>query len=139
MDYGRRPPSEDFARGVITLAAEGGQEVVIEATSSWAFVGAGLRIQLMAKDLAHPRIVYPLPNGDILVVEGNGPGTQPYRPKDYISGKIKARAGAGAHGGNRITLLRDADGDGVAEVKTVFLEGLNSPFGMALIFSQPDW
>ena len=61
-------------------------------------VPAGLRIQAMATGLMHPRIVYPLPNGDILVVESNGPGTKPFRPKDYIQGKVKARAGAAAKG-----------------------------------------
>src|SRR5204862_1491681 len=71
-------------------------------------VPAGLKIQAMATGLMHPRIVYPLPNGHVLVVESNGPGSKPFRPKDYIQGKVKARAGAGAKGGNRITLLRDA-------------------------------
>ncbi len=80
-------------------------------------VPAGMRIQAMATGLMHPRIVYPLPNGDILVVEANGPGTKPFRPKDYIQGKVKARAGAADKGGNRITLLRDANGDGVPEIE----------------------
>ena len=75
-------------------------------------VAAGLKVQAIATGLLHPRTVYTLPNGDILVVEGNSPGTEPYRPKDFIQGKVKARAGAGAKGGNRITLLRDANGDG---------------------------
>ena len=61
-------------------------------------VPPGLRIQAMATGLMHPRIVYPLPNGDILVVESNSPGTKPFRPKDYIQGKVKARAGAAAKG-----------------------------------------
>ena len=73
----------------------------------------------MATGLMHPRIVYPLPNGDVLVVESNSPGTDTFRPKDYIQGKVKARAGAAAKGGDRITLLRDANGDGVPELKTV--------------------
>ena len=80
-----------------------------------------------------PQIVYPLLNGDILVVESNGPGTVPYRPKDYIQGKVKARAGAAAKGGNRITLLRDANGDGVPELKTVFIDHFHSPYGIALV------
>jgi glucose/arabinose dehydrogenase len=96
-------------------------------------VPAGLRIQAMATGLMHPRIVYPLPNGDILVVESNGPGTKPFRPKDYIQGKVKARAGAAQKGGNRITLLRDADGDGVPELKTVLLDKLHSPYGIAWV------
>jgi glucose/arabinose dehydrogenase len=96
-------------------------------------VPSGLRIQAMASGLMHPRIVYPLPNGDILVVESNSPGTEPFRPKDYIQGKVKARAGAAAKGGNRITLLRDANGDGVPELKTVLVDHLHSPYGVAWI------
>ena len=96
-------------------------------------VPAGMRIQAMATGLKHPRIVYALPNGDILVVESNGPGTEPFRPKDYIQGKVKARAGASAKGGNRITLLRDANGDGVPELKTVLLDHLHSPYGVAWV------
>ncbi|HEV2708940.1 MAG TPA: sorbosone dehydrogenase family protein, partial [Edaphobacter sp.] len=96
-------------------------------------VPAGLRIQAMANGLMHPRIVYPLPNGDILVVESNSPGTKPFRPKDYIQGKVKARAGAGDKGGNRITLLRDANGDGVPELKTVLVDHLHSPYGVVWV------
>ena len=96
-------------------------------------VPAGLQIRAMATGLIHPRIVCPLPNGDVLVVESNGPGTTPFRPKDYIQGKVKARAGAGAKGGDRITLLRDADGDGRPELRTVLLDKLHSPFGIVAI------
>ena len=96
-------------------------------------VPAGLRIQAMATGLMHPRIVYPLPNGDILVVESNSPGTKPFRPKDYIQSKVKARAGAGQKGGDRITLLRDANGDGVPELKTVLVDKLHSPYGIAWV------
>ena len=94
---------------------------------------AGLQVQALATGLMHPRIVYPLPNGDILVVESNGPGSVPYRPKDYIQGPIKARGGAKAKGGNRITLLRDANGDGVPELRAVFIDHLHSPYGVALV------
>ncbi len=96
-------------------------------------VPVGLRIQPMATGLMHPRVVYPLPNGDVLVVEGNGPGTQPYRPKDYIQGKVKAIGGADNKGGNQITLLRDANGDGVPELKTVLVDRLHSPYGVAWV------
>jgi glucose/arabinose dehydrogenase len=96
-------------------------------------VAAGLRIQAMATGLMHPRIVYALPNGDVLVVESNGPGTEPFRPKDYIQGKVKARAGAAAKGGNRITLLRDANGDGVPELTTVLVDHLHSPYGIVWV------
>jgi len=96
-------------------------------------VPAGLRIQAMATGLMHPRIVYALPNGDVLVVESNGPGTKPFRPKDYVQGKVKARAGAADKGGNRITLLRDANGDGTPELKSVLIDHLHSPYGIAWV------
>ena len=95
----------------------------------------GTRVTAFARGLDHPRWVYVLPNGDVLVAETNAPP----RPEDEkgIRGKamnaIMKRAGAGVPSANRITLLRDADGDGVAETRSVFLEGLNSPFGMALV------
>jgi glucose/arabinose dehydrogenase len=95
----------------------------------------GLAVNPFATGLQHPRWLYVLPNGDVLVAETNAPE----RPeegkgvKGWIMKKSMKKAGAGVPSANRITLLRDADGDGVAEVKTVFLEGLNSPFGMALV------
>jgi glucose/arabinose dehydrogenase len=101
-------------------------------------VAQGLKIQALAKGLEHPRSVYVLPNGDVLVVESKSPGTQPIRrPKDLIMGWVESFAtsgpGAGNEASNRITLLRDADGDGVPEVRSVFLDHLNSPFGVALV------
>jgi glucose/arabinose dehydrogenase len=93
----------------------------------------GLKVQTFATGFMHPRIVYALPNGDVLVVESNGPGSKPFRPKDYIQGKVKARAGAAAKGGNRITLLRDADGDGKPELRTVLVDHLHSPYGVAFV------
>ncbi|MCK1480561.1 sorbosone dehydrogenase family protein [Bradyrhizobium sp. 197] len=96
-------------------------------------VSGGLKIQAMATGLLHPRIVYPLPNGDILVVEGNSPGTTPFRPKDFIQGKVKARAGTAGKGGNRITLLRDADGDGKPEEQTILVDHLHSPYGVTYV------
>ncbi|MFC0254707.1 PQQ-dependent sugar dehydrogenase [Massilia consociata] len=94
----------------------------------------GLAVNAYASGLDHPRWLYVLPNGDVLVAETNAP-KQPAKKgvKAYIQGKVQERAGAGVPSANRITLLRDADGDGVAEVKKVFLKGLNSPFGMALV------
>jgi len=95
----------------------------------------GLEVSALASGLDHPRWLHVLPNGDVLVAETNGPE----RPDDkkgikgYIMGKVMAKAGAGVPSANRITLLRDADGDGVAEVRSVFLKGLYSPFGMALV------
>jgi glucose/arabinose dehydrogenase len=93
----------------------------------------GLQIQALASGFEHPRIVYPLPNGDILVVEANAPPTTAFRPKDYVTGPVVNRAGAGAKGGNRITLLRDANGDGKPELRSIFLDHLNSPFGITLV------
>jgi glucose/arabinose dehydrogenase len=96
-------------------------------------VSAGLRVEALATGLEHPRTIYTLPNGDILVVESNSPGTVPFRPKDFIAGKVKARAGAAEKGGNRITLLRDADGNGRPRLRTVFIDHLHSPYGIVLV------
>jgi glucose/arabinose dehydrogenase len=95
----------------------------------------GLAVNAFAVGLEHPRWLYVLPNGDVLVAETNAPP----RPEDsqgikgWIMGWLIDKAGAGIPSANRITLLRDTDGDGVAETRTVFIEGLNSPFGMALV------
>jgi glucose/arabinose dehydrogenase len=96
-------------------------------------VSAGLKVEALATELEHPRTLYTLPNGDILVVESNSPGTEAYRPKDLIAGKVKARAGAAAKGGNRITLLRDADSSGMPATRTVFIDHLHSPYGIVLV------
>ena len=97
-------------------------------------VPQGMTIQAIASNLEHPRQPYVLPNGDILVVEANGPGYEkPLRPKDLIMGWVQKYAGAGAKGGNRITILRDTSGDGVPDSQSVFLDGLNSPFGVVLV------
>jgi glucose/arabinose dehydrogenase len=95
----------------------------------------GLEVTAFAGDLDHPRWIYVLPNGDVLVAETNAPE----RPDDakgikgFFFKLFQQKAGAGTPSANRITLLRDTDGDGVAETRTVFLEGLNSPFGMVLV------
>jgi glucose/arabinose dehydrogenase len=95
----------------------------------------GLSVNALATGLDHPRWVYVLPNGDVLVAESNAPP----KPEDgkgikgWVMKLVMGRAGAGVPTANRITLLRDADGDGVAETRTVFLQNLNSPFGMALV------
>jgi len=95
----------------------------------------GMAVNAFASGLDHPRTVYVLPNGDVLVTETNAP------PKPDDGSGIKAwaehfvmsRAGAITPSANRITLLRDADGDGIAETRSVFIEGLHSPFGMVLV------
>ena len=95
----------------------------------------GIAVNAFATGLNHPRWLCVLPNGDVLVAETNAPP----KPDDSkgIKGKVmksvQKKAGAGTPTANRIVLLRDADGDGVAETKTVFIDGLNSPFGMALV------
>ena len=95
----------------------------------------GLKVAAFAEGLDHPRWLYVLPNGDVLVAETNSPP----KPDDskgikgWIADKVMSRAGAGVPSANRITLLRDANHDGVAETRTVFLDNLNSPFGMTLV------
>lgn len=95
----------------------------------------GMGVNAFARNLDHPRWLYVLPNGDVLVAETNAPP----KPDDakgikgWFSKGVMKRAGAGVTSANRITLLRDTDGDGVADQRSVLLEGLNSPFGMALV------
>jgi hypothetical protein len=96
-------------------------------------VPQGLQVHALATGLEHPRSLYVLPNGDVLVVESNGPKAPIFRPKDIITGWVQWFAGAKAPSANRITLLRDTNGDGIPEVRTVFLDHLNSPFGVALV------
>jgi len=97
--------------------------------------GDGLRVAAFAEGLDHPRQLIVLPNGDVLVAETNGPK----RPEDgkgvrgWVQGVVQGWAGAKTDSANRITLLRDADHDGRAETRAVLLQGLNSPYGMALV------
>jgi glucose/arabinose dehydrogenase len=93
----------------------------------------GLDVVRFAEGLAHPRSMLKLPNGDVLVAETGGPKREPDGIVDRITAWYMKKAGAGGAPANRITLLRDADGDGKAELKTAFLTGLNSPYGMALV------
>ena len=96
---------------------------------------SGISVNRFAEGLDHPRWIYVLPNGDVLVAETNAPP----KPEDgkgikgWFMKLTMRKAGAGSPTANRITLLRDTDGDGVVDSRSVFLEGLNSPFGMALI------
>ncbi len=96
---------------------------------------AGTRVTAFARSLDHPRWLYVLPNGDVLVAETNAPP----KPDDakgikgWLMGLVMKRAGAAVPSANRITLLRDTNGDGVADLRSVLLAGLNSPFGMALV------
>jgi glucose/arabinose dehydrogenase len=96
----------------------------------------GYSVTAIATDLKIPRQTLVLPNGDILVAEGRGGDDPTLTPKDFIAGIIKARGVTHVPSGNRLTLLRDKDGDGVYEEKTVFAENLNAPYGMALVGNQ---
>src|SRR5665213_1825626 len=95
----------------------------------------GMAVSAFATGLSHPRSLYVLPNGDVLVAETDAPP----KPDDtrgikgWIAKMIMSRAGSGSSSANRITLLRDTDGDGVADTRSILLKGLNSPFGMALV------
>ena len=95
-------------------------------------VPEGYAISAIATDLKVPRQTLVLPNGDILVAEGKGGNAPPLRPKDLIAGYIKAKGTTSVESGDRLTLLRDADRDGVYELKTVFADKLNAPYGLAL-------
>jgi hypothetical protein len=123
------PPSKSLIPTVHIAPAKGWPQDAKPA------VAKGLAVSALARDLDHPRWLYVLPNGDVLVAETNAPP----KPEDgkgikgFIFKMVQKRAGGGVPSANRITLLRDADGDGVTETRSVFLEGLNSPFGMALI------
>jgi glucose/arabinose dehydrogenase len=115
-------------------------EVKISVAKGWApgrkpVPGGGLSVTAFATNLDHPRWLYVLPNGDVLVAETNAPE----RPKDEegikakVMKQMRGKAGAGTPSADRITLLRDADHDGIAEVRSALLENLRSPFGMALV------
>ena len=96
-------------------------------------VAPGLVVERFAEGLDHPRNLYTLPNGDILVAETNSPPRKMGGVEGFVMKWLMGKAGADVPSANRITLLRDANGDGQAELKTPFLTGLNSPFGMVLI------
>ena len=99
-------------------------------------VAAGLAVRPFATGLDHPRWLYRLPNGDVLVAESNSPPRTGGGIVGRVMGWLLGRAGAGGPSADRITLLRDTDGDGVADVKTPFLTGLHSPSGMVLMGGQ---
>src|SRR4051794_33373461 len=125
-------PSKTLLPTVHIAAAKGWSSADQAPTAA-----AGLKVAAFADGLDHPRWLLVLPNGDVLVAETNAPPKPEDRKgiKGWIMGMVMSRAGAGVPSANRITLLRDADGDGdgVAETRSVFLEGLNSPFGMTLV------
>jgi glucose/arabinose dehydrogenase len=127
------PPPEKSLVPTVQVASAVGWPQGVRPTAP-----AGFLVTALAAGLDHPRWVYVLPNGDVLVAETNAPP----KPEDAkgVKGKVMKlvmkKAGAGVSSANRITLLRDADGDGVAETRTAFLQGLNSPFGIALVGNE---
>ena len=96
-------------------------------------VPEGFTISVVADDLMIPRQMLMLPNGDLLIAEGSGGGAPRLRPKDVLAGLIKARGRSSVEGGDRITLIRDSNGDGVPELRTVLIDDLNAPYGMAFV------
>ncbi len=131
--YGPEPDLPQPERGLLP-------SMVIAKPAEWGdllpSVPQGWSINAIATDLKIPRQMLVLPNGDILVAEGRGGYAPSLKPKDVIAGYIKAKGTSPVRGGNRLTLLRDADGDGVYELQTVFAEDLNAPYGLALVGSN---
>jgi glucose/arabinose dehydrogenase len=130
MQFGPDPELPAPQRGLLP-------NMVIAEPAAWGdqkpVVPQGYEIRAIATDLQIPRQTLILPNGDILVAEGRGGNAPSLKPKDVIAGYIKAKGTSSVKGGNRLTLLRDADGDGVYELKTVFADNLNAPYGLALV------
>jgi glucose/arabinose dehydrogenase len=125
------PPVKTLIPTVKVAPAKGWPDGVTPQSAS------GTTITAFARGLEHPRWVYVLPNGDVLVAESDAPPKpESGGIKEWFMKIMMKRAGAARPSANRITLLRDADGDGVAEVRSVFLDKLYSPFGMALIGSD---
>jgi glucose/arabinose dehydrogenase len=128
--YGGHPELPQPERGVMP-------DMVIAKPAAWGdkvpTVPQGYRISAIATGLGIPRQTLVLPNGDILVAEGRGGHAPRLKPKDVIAGRIKAQGNTMVKSGNRLTLLRDADGDGKYELKTVFADKLDAPYGLALV------
>ena len=128
--YGANPELPEPERGLLP-------SMVISMPAEWGdqkpTVPQGYSVEMIADDLSVPRQTLVLPNGDILVAEGSGGSAPVMRPKDMIANYVKKQGKTDRPGGNRLTLLRDADGDGRYELKTTFAENVNAPYGMALI------
>jgi glucose/arabinose dehydrogenase len=131
--YGPNPPLPEPQQGLLP-------SMKIARPAPWGdlrpVVPQGYVVTAIATDLGIPRQTLVLPNGDILVAEGRGGGAPALRPKDIIASFIKARGTTHAPSGNRLTLLRDSDGDGVYEGRSVFAANLNAPYGLALVNGQ---
>lgn len=129
--YGEHPNLPEKQRGLLP-------SMTIADPAGWGdnrpVVPDGFEIKPIATGLKIPRQSLVLPNGDILVAEGKGGGDAPVlRPKDLIAGFIKKKGTSSVKGGDRLTLLRDANGDGTYEARAVFAENLNAPYGLALV------
>ncbi len=129
QQYGPNPQLGEPERGLLP-------SMTIAEPTPWGdalpTVPEGFTVTAIATDLKIPRQTLVLPNGDILVAEGRGGSAPNLKPKDVIAGVIKSRGTTSVESGNRLTLLRDADGDGTYELQTVFAENLNAPYGLAL-------
>jgi glucose/arabinose dehydrogenase len=142
--YAQRPNAE-----LAVAAAQGARPQIVETRTErvplikiakptdWGearpVAAAGLKVNEFAGGLDHPRWMTLLPNGDVLVAETNSPPRKIEGIADRVMGWLMSSAGAGGTSPNRILLLRDANGDGIAERRFTLIEGLNSPFGMALV------
>ena len=128
LSRGADPTLPDPQRGILP-------SMKIAEPSPWGdqkpTVPEGFSVTAIATGLQIPRQTLVLPNGDILVAEGRGGNAAKLKPKDVIAGYIKAKGNTQVKSGNRLTLLRDADGDGAYELKTVFAADLNAPYGLA--------
>ncbi|TDX29825.1 glucose/arabinose dehydrogenase [Modicisalibacter xianhensis] len=129
-EYGPNPDLPEPQRGLLP-------DMTIPEPAPWGdqkpTVPDGYTITAIATDLKVPRQTLVLPNGDILVAEGSGGNAPKSKPKDVIAGYIKSQGTTSVESGDRLTLLRDSDGDGTYEEQTVFAKGLNAPYGLALI------
>ena len=130
LQHGANPELPEPKRGLLP-------SMKIADPSEWGdqvpVVPEGFEVRAIARDLRIPRQTLVLPNGDILVAEGRGGNAPALKPKDVIAGPIKAAGTTQVPSGNRLTLLRDADGDGEYELQTVFAEDLDAPYGLALV------
>ncbi|WP_404376957.1 PQQ-dependent sugar dehydrogenase [Vreelandella aquamarina] len=128
--YGPNPTLPEPSRG---LLPDMGVPEPAEWGNTLPSVPEGYTITAIATNLQIPRQTLVLPNGDILVAEGSGGSAPQLKPKDFIAGLIKSQGTTSVQSGNRLTLLRDADGDGRYEEQTTFADDLNAPYGLALV------
>lgn len=126
--YGPNPSLPEPERGMLPSMEIAEPSPWGEATPT---VPENYTVTAIATDLKIPRQTLVLPNGDILVAEGRGGNAAKLKPKDVIAGYIKAKGNTSVESGDRLTLLRDADGDGTYELQTVFADDLNAPYGLA--------